>query len=229
MPSVLITQKSKKAAENFQELIRGWGYDVAVTTELDTILDTIKTVKPDIIILGATADEPSSLKLSRDLRAKPFNINIPSLLLEVDSEEADVAFLTEGTVDDCLVSPFSIDDLKDKLEALMPSQLDKPKQEIFEYAGVVLNSRSYRVTRDGVPLHLTPKCYRILKRLLEKPTDVVSREALMSDIWGIKANVDKRTVDVHIKRLRTSLNKGGAVNILRTVRGAGYSIDVNVL
>ena len=77
MPSVLITQKSKKAAENFQELIRGWGYDVAVTTELDTILDTIKTVKPDIIILGATADEPSSLKLSRDLRARPFNINIP--------------------------------------------------------------------------------------------------------------------------------------------------------
>ena len=229
VPSILITQKSEKAAEGFQKLIRDWGYDVAILTERDTILDTIKTVRPDVIIVGATADEPSSLKLSRDLREKPFNIDIPSLLIASDFEEGDVAVVVEKTANDCLVSPFSIDDLRVKLEALMPPQVDKPEREIFEYAGLVLNARSYRVTRDGVPLHLTPKCYRILKRLLEQPTHVVSREVLMSEIWGMKANVDKRTVDVHIKRLRTALNKGDAVNILRTVRGAGYSIDINSL
>ena len=229
MPSILITQRSEKAAESFKNLIRDWGYDVTVITERDAILDTIGKVRPDAMIVGATADEPSSLKLSRDLRAKPFSVHIPSLLIASDLEEGDLAVVAEKTADDCLVSPFSIDDLKTKLEALLPDHLDKTKREIFEYAGVVLNSSSYRVTRDGGPLHLTPKCYRILKRLLEEPTHVVSREVLMSEIWGMKANVDKRTVDVHIKRLRTALNKGGALNILRTVRGAGYSIDINSL
>ena len=106
VPSILITQKSEKAAEGFQKLIRDWGYDVAILTERDTILDTIKTVRPDVIIVGATADEPSSLKLSRDLREKPFNIDIPSLLIASDFEEGDVAVVVEKTANDCLVSPF---------------------------------------------------------------------------------------------------------------------------
>lgn len=229
MPSVLITQRSERAAEKFLNIIRDWGYDVTLVTDQNVILDTISSTRPDVLILGGTADGSSGLKLSRDLKKQSFSIDIPSLLIAVDPEEGDIAFVEEKTVSDCLISPFSIDEFKNKIEALLPDQLNKTEQEVFEYAGVVLNSSSYRVTRDGVALHLTPKCYRILKCLLEQPTHVVSRETLMSKIWGMKANVDKRTVDVHIKRLRTALNKGGFANILRTVRGAGYSIDINSL
>ena len=229
MPSVLITQRSERAAEKFLNIIRDWGYDVTLVTDQNVILDTISSTRPDVLILGSTADGSSGLKLSRDIKKQSFSIDIPSLLIAADPEEADIAFVEEKTVSDCLISPFSIDEFKNKIEALLPDQLNKTEQEVFEYAGVVLNSSSYRVTRDGVALHLTPKCYRILKCLLEQPTHVVSRETLMSKIWGMKANVDKRTVDVHIKRLRTALNKGGFANILRTVRGAGYSIDINSL
>ena len=227
MPSVLITQRSERAAEKFLNIIRDWGYDVTLVTDQNVILDTISSTRPDVLILGGTADGSSGLKLSRDLKKQSFSIDIPSLLIAVDPEEGDIAFVEEKTVSDCLISPFSIDEFKNKIEGLLPDQLNKTEQEVFEYAGVVLNSSSYRVTRDGVALHLTPKCYRILKCLLEQPTHVVSRETLMSKIWGMKANLDKRTVDVHIKRLRTALNKGGFANILRTVRGAGYSIDIN--
>ena len=229
MPSVLITQRSERAAEKFLNIIRDWGYDVTLVTDQNVILDTISSTRPDVLILGGTADGSSGLKLSRDLKKQSFSIDIPSLLIAVDPEEGDIAFVEEKTVSDCIISPFSIDEFKNKIEALLPDQLNKTEQEVFEYAGVVLNSSSYRVTRDGVALHLTPKCYRILKCLLEQPTHVVSRETLMSKIWGMKANLDKRTVDVHIKRLRTALNKGGFANILRTVRGAGYSIDINSL
>jgi two-component system phosphate regulon response regulator PhoB len=229
VPSVLITQRSERAAEKFLNIIRDWGYDVTLVTDQNVILDTISSTRPDVLILGGTADGSSGLKLSRDLKKQSFSIDIPSLLIAVDPEEGDIAFVEEKTVSDCIISPFSIDEFKNKIEALLPDQLNKTEQEVFEYAGVVLNSSSYRVTRDGVALHLTPKCYRILKCLLEQPTHVVSRETLMSKIWGMKANVDKRTVDVHIKRLRTALNKGGFANILRTVRGAGYSIDINSL
>ena len=229
MSSILIVHKSERAASSFLNIIKDWGYDVTLITDLNSILDTINTTRPDVLILGATADDPSSLKLSRDLKTQSFSIDIPSLLIAADLEEGDIAVVQEKTVSDCLVSPFSIDELKNKIEALLPSKLDKTEQEVFEYAGVVLNSSSYRVTRDGIPLHLTPKCYRILKYLLKHPTHVVSRNTLMSEIWGMKANVEERTVDVHIKRLRTALNKGSFANILRTVRGAGYSIDINSL
>ena len=81
--------------------------------------------------------------------------------------------------------------------------------------------------RDDVTLHLTPKCFKILTLLIKQPTHVISREELIREVWGGDKNIEKRTIDVHIKRLRASLNKDGAVNILRTVRGAGYSIDIN--
>ena len=229
MPSVLIVHRSKRAAERFLNIIRDWGYDVTLVTDQNVILDIINTTRPDVLILGGTADGSSSLELSRDLKKQQSLIDIPSLLIAADPEEGDMAVVEEKTVSDCLISPFSIDEFKNKIEALLPNQLNKTEQEIFEYAGVVLNSSSYRVTRDGVALHLTPKCYRILKCLLEQPTHVVSREALMSKIWGMKSDVEKRTVDVHIKRLRNALNKGSFANILRTVRGAGYSIDINSL
>ena len=229
MPSVLIVHRSERAAESFLNIIRDWGYDVTLVTDQNIILDTISSIRPDVLILGGTANGSSGLNLSRDLKKQPFWIDIPSLLIAADPEEGDIAIVEEKTVSDCLISPFSIDEFKNKIEALLPDQLNKTEQEVFEYAGVVLNPSSYRVTRDGVALHLTPKCYRILKCLLEQPTHVVSREALMSKIWGMKADVEKRTVDVHIKRLRTALNKGNFANILRTVRGAGYSIDINSL
>jgi two-component system phosphate regulon response regulator PhoB len=227
--SVLIVHRSERAAEGFLNIIKDWGYDVTLVTDQNVILDTINTTKPDVLILGGAADGYSSLKLSRELNKQPFSIDIPSLLIAADPEEGDMAVVAEKTVSDCLISPFSIDELKNKIEALLPKQFNKTEQEVFEYAGVVLNSSSYRVTRDGVPLQLTPKCFSILKCLLKHPTHVVSRHSLMSEIWGTKARVEERTVDVHIKRLRTALNEGSFANILRTVRGAGYSIDINPL
>ena len=172
MPSVLITQRSERAAERFLNIIRDWGYDVTLVTDQNVILDTISSTRPDVLILGGTADGSSGLKLSRDLKKQSFSIDIPSLLIAVDPEEGDIAFVEEKTVSDYLISPFSIDEFKNKIEALLPDQLNKTEQEVFEYAGVVLNSSSYRVTRDGVALHLTPKCYRILM-ILRKPCPVI--------------------------------------------------------
>ena len=227
MPSVLIAHTSERAAVIFKNTIQSWGYDVDVVTERDAIPSKVNKERPDVLILNSTSDEPSGLMLSRSLRLNEFTANIPSILIAADFDEGEIAVTQEQTASDCLISPFTTDELKNKIDALLPKIFNKPEPQTYEYEGVVVNTVTYRVKRDDVTLHLTPKCFKILTLLIQQPTHVISREELMSKVWGEGNNVEKRTIDVHIKRLRASLNKDGAVNILRTVRGAGYSIDVN--
>jgi len=227
VPSVLIAHKSERAANVFKSTIQNWGYDVDVVTERDAIPSKVNSQKPDVLILNSTSDEPSGLMLSRELRLNRFTSNIPSILIATDFDEGEIAVTQEQTASDCLISPFTTDELKKKLDALLPKIFQIGEPQTYEYEGVVVNTVTYRVKRDGVFVHLTPKCFKILTLLIKQPTHVISREKLMKEVWGSDANVEKRTIDVHIKRLRASLNKNGAVNILRTVRGAGYSIDIN--
>ena len=227
MPSVLIAHKSERAADIFKNTIQSWGYDVDIVTERDAIPSKVNNDRPDIMILNSTSDEPSGLVLSRSLRLNKFTANIPSILIATDFDEGELAVTQEQTASDCLISPLTTDELKNKIDALLPKIFRNAETQTYEYEGVVVNTVMYRVKRDDVTVHLTPKCFKILTLLIEQPTRVISREELMREVWGEGNNVEKRTIDVHIKRLRASLNKDGAVNILRTVRGAGYSIDIN--
>ena len=227
MPSVLIAHKSERAADVFKNTIQGWGYDVAVVTERDAIPSKVNSHRPDVLIVNSTSDEPSGLILSRELRLNKFTSSIPSILIAADFDEGEIAVAQEQTANDWLISPFTTEDLKNKLDALLPRMFTNIDPQIFEYEGIVVNTVTYRVKRDDIAVHLTPKCFKILCLLMAQPTHVISREELMREVWGERANVEKRTVDVHIKRLRASLNENDAKNILRTVRGAGYSIDIN--
>ena len=227
MPSVLIAHTSERADVIFKNTNQSWGYDVDVVTERDAIPFRVNEDRPDVLILNSTSDEPSGLMLSRSLRLNEFTANIPSILIAADFDEGEIAVTQEQTASDCLISPFTTDELKNKIDALLPKIFNKLEPQTYEYEGVIVNTVTYRVKRDDVTLHLTPKCFKILTLLIKQPTHVISREELMREVWGEGANVEKRTVDVHIKRLRASLNKNDAKNILRTVRGAGYSIDIN--
>ena len=229
MPSVLIAHKSKHAVVSFCDTIKEWGYDVTVVTKKSSISASVSSKKPDIIILNSVMDEPSGLMLSRQLRGSEITAGIPSILMGLDADEANIAVSQEQTANDCLISPFSTDELKKKLKALLPSKIENDKTEIYQYGGINFNCNTHRVSRNGVTIHLTPKCFRILKLLIKQPTYVVSRQALMQEVWETDAFVEKRTVDVHIKRLRAALNKSGALNIVRTIRSAGYSLDENVI
>ena len=222
VPSVLIAHKSERAADVFKNTIQSWGYEVAIVTERDAISAKVNSQRPDVLILNSTSDEPSGLILSRELKMNEFTSTIPSILIAADFDEGEIAVTQERVANDCLVSPFTTDDLRNKIDALLPKMFKTPEHQTYEYEGVVVNTVTYRVKREGVAIHLTPKCFKILTLLMRQPTHVISREELMREVWGGDGNVEKRTIDVHIKRLRASLNKNGARNILRTVRGAGY-------
>ena len=111
MPSVLIAHKSERAADVFKNTIQGWGYDVAVVTERDAIPSKVNSHRPDVLIVNSTSDEPSGLMLSRELRLNRFTSNIPSILIATDFDEGEIAVAQEQTANDCLISPFTTDDL----------------------------------------------------------------------------------------------------------------------
>ena len=96
----------------------------------------------------------------------------------------------------------------------------------FLKAGIKMDLDSHRVTRDGHQIHLSPKCFRLLETLIDRPTYVFSRDALLGKVWGGDVYVEARTVDVHIRRLRKALDVNDGPEVVRTVRSAGYSLDI---
>ncbi|HAD24260.1 MAG TPA: DNA-binding response regulator, partial [Alphaproteobacteria bacterium] len=129
--------------------------------------------------------------------------------------------------DDYLVKPFSPNELVARIRALLRRTRPALAEEKLDYNDVQMDLVEHRVTRNGEPIRLGPTEFRLLRFFLERPGRVFSREHLLDHVWGRDVYVESRTVDVHIRRLRKALNVHGDPDIIRTVRGAGYSLDVN--
>ena len=125
-----------------------------------------------------------------------------------------------------MVKPYSPRELVARINALLRRSSGQNNASIKEYEGVIVNLDSHRVTRDGHMVHLSPKCFKLLETLIDRPTYVFSRDVLLGKVWGGDVYVEARTVDVHIRRLRKALNAWDGPELVRTVRGSGYSLDV---
>ena len=112
-----------------------------------------------------------------------------------------------------------------RIRALLRRSNVESNIPILEYADIALNTETYRVTRDGKNIEVSPTGFKVLQTLLERPEQVFSRERLLSRVWGGDIFVEPRTIDVHIKRLRSAMNAGGKADLVRTVRGVGYALD----
>ena len=113
-----------------------------------------------------------------------------------------------------------------RINALVRRSSANSNSSIKEYGGRKMDLDSHRVTRDGHMIHLSPKCFRLLETLIDRPTYVFSRDALLGKVWGGDIYVEARTVDVHIRRLRKALEVNDGPDLVRTVRSAGYSLDI---
>jgi two-component system, OmpR family, phosphate regulon response regulator PhoB len=127
--------------------------------------------------------------------------------------------------DDYVVKPFAMSELTARIRALLRRTRPELVEERLEYADIVLDRGSRRVTRAGRSIHLGPTEFRLLDFLMQRPGRVFSRERLMDAVWGPNTYVEMRTVDVHVGRLRKALREGGTFDPIRTVRSAGYSLD----
>ena len=198
------------------------GYDVTRTGDGEEALILVDEVKPDVIILDWMIEGISGIEVCRRLRRRPSSANVPIVMLTARGDEDDRIRGLETGADDYVTKPFSPKELVARIGAVMRRVRPALAAEALEYAGVEMDLAAHRVRRNGKAIALGPTEYRLLRHLLENPGRVFSRQQLLETVWPHSEDIELRTVDVHVRRLRLAL---GEPDILRTVRSAGYALD----
>jgi two-component system phosphate regulon response regulator PhoB len=201
------------------------GFDVCAATDGEEALIQIAERKPDAVLLDWMLPLVSGIEVCRQIRRAPASRALPIIMLTARGEEGDRVRGLNSGADDYVVKPFSPAELIARLRAVMRRAQPTTVEEILRFADLTMDLVGHRVTRDHRPIHLGPTEFRLLRFLMQHPGRVFSREQLLDQVWGHDVYVEVRTVDVHIRRLRRALNAGEAVDLIRTVRAAGYALD----
>lgn len=222
-PLILIIEDEQAQAQILQYNLEAEDYRVKHAPNAEEGLLLLAEYNPDLVLLDWMLPDMSGIEVCRQIKANPDAKNIPVIMLTARGAEDDkVRGLSVGA-DDYVVKPHSIKELIARIKAnLRKTGIGNTE---ISYAGIVMNTETYRVSRDEQNIKLGPTEFRLLKIFLERPQKVWTRAQLLDHVWGTDIYVDERTVDVHIGRLRKALNKDNKKDIIRTIRSAGYALD----
>ena len=202
------------------------GFDVTSTPDGDEALMLVQEAKPDIVILDWMIEGTSGIEVCRRIRRNPNTAEVAIMMLTARGEESDKLRGLETGADDFITKPFSPKELVARAQALLRRTRPSLLAEKLSYGGIELDVAAHRVRRNGQTVALSPTEYRLLKHFLENPEKVYSRQQLLDVAWPHNEDIELRTVDVHIRRLRVALGGGdGRSDLIRTVRSEGYSLD----
>ncbi|HEX9963743.1 MAG TPA: phosphate regulon transcriptional regulator PhoB [Allosphingosinicella sp.] len=201
------------------------GYQVRQTADGDEALLLAQESTPDLILLDWMIEGTSGIEVCRQLRRLPVTKQVPIIMMTARGEEADRVRGLETGADDYVTKPFSPRELLARIGAVLRRARPALSGATLTYADVEVDVATHRVRRDGRPIHLTPSEFRLLQHFIESPRRVFTREGLLDAVWGTNSDVELRTVDVQIRRIRKALNEGGKPDLIRTVRSAGYALD----
>ncbi len=200
-------------------------FDVAHTIDGEEALLLAREATPDIVLLDWMVEGLSGIEVCRRLRRTPETQNVPIIMLTARGEEEDRVRGLETGADDYVTKPFSPRELVARVGAVLRRVRPGLAGEMLTYGDLEMDTVGHKVRRSGDVVPLGPTEFRLLKHFLEHPGWVFSRERLLDSVWGHGSDIEARTVDVHIRRLRKAINEGGRPDIIRTVRSAGYALD----
>jgi two-component system phosphate regulon response regulator PhoB len=224
-PLVLIVEDEAPLVTLLRYNLEQEGFDVAEAVDGEEALLRIAEAKPDAVLLDWMLPNVSGIEVCRQLRRAPSTRTVPIIMLTARGEETDRVRGLNSGADDYVVKPFSPSELIARLRAVIRRAQPNAGEDVLQYADLRMDLVAHRVTRNGAPIHLGPTEFRLLRHFLQNPGRVFSREQLLDRVWGQDSEVEIRTVDVHIRRLRKALNAGGGGDLLRTVRSVGYALD----
>jgi two-component system phosphate regulon response regulator PhoB len=224
-PLVLVVEDEAPLATMLRYNLEKQGYRVEEATDGQEALDRITEVKPDLVLLDWMLPSLSGIEVCRQIRRRPQTRDLPVIMVTARSEDQDAVRGLNTGADDYITKPFSMDFLLARMRALLRRSNTVPVKGQISFHDIEMDLATHRVTRNGRRLHLGPTEFRLLEFLIQHPRRVFSREELLDAVWGPDIHVEPRTVDVHIRRLRRAINGSGELDIVRTVRTAGYALD----
>ena len=224
-PLVLVVEDEPALVTLLRYNLEREGFAVSEAHDGEEALLQLRESKPDAILLDWMLPGVSGLEVCRQIRRAPAWRDLPVIMLTARGEEGDRVRGLDSGADDYVVKPFSPNELIARLRAVIRRARPASTAETLRFSDLSLDLSAHKISRDGKPIHLGPTEFRLLRFLMERPGRVFSREQLLDAVWGRDAEVELRTVDVHIRRLRKALNGGGRTDVIRTVRAAGYALD----
>ncbi len=223
MARILVIEDEQDLGTLLEYNLRADGHEAEVVTSGAAGVSRARTWKPELILLDLMLPDIAGSEVARLIRqGEPRRT--PIIMVTARGEESDRVKGLELGADDYVVKPFSVKELLLRVKAVLRRQSDDPRGEARQLGKgeILLDVDRHEVRVAGKPVVLTALEFRLLKTFLERPGRVQTRETLLSDVWGIDADITTRTVDTHIKRLREKLGPAG--DIIETIRGVGYKL-----
>ncbi len=198
------------------------GHHVLRASTAEVALTLVKNALPDLVLLDWMLPGASGVEIARKLRADERTRQIPIIMLTARSDEQDKVQGLEAGADDYITKPFSPRELLARIKAVLRRRAPQMTDDAVEVKGLRLDPVTHRVQGNGDTIDLGPTEFRLLHFFMTHAERVHSRTQLLDQVWGDHVFVEERTVDVHIRRLRSALEPTGHDSLIQTVRGTGY-------
>lgn len=223
---ILITEDEADLARTLEYNFRQAGFEVTTTSRGREAIRLAMSWQPDLVLLDLMLPDLSGTEVCRHLKAEPKTRAIPVIMVTARGEEIDRIVGFELGADDYVTKPFSVRELILRARAVLRRGEPSDAQDAsIKIAGLTIDPEAHRVTLDGREITLTALELRLLHTLASRRGRVQTRDTLLHDVWGLYLDVETRTVDTHVKRLREKLGPAGA--LIQTVRGVGYRFDLS--
>ncbi len=221
MSRILIVEDERKIARFLELELQHEGYEVDTAGDGRTGLEKALTWKPDLMILDLMLPELSGIEVCRRLRHES---DLPIIMLTAKDDVSDKVMGLDMGADDYMTKPFAIEELLARIRVGLKKRRTSaaPVSNAITAGKLVLDPAKYAVTWDGQPLALTKKEFDLLKYLMEHKGQAVTRDALLSDVWGYDYAGDTNVVDVYIRYLRHKIDEPFGVKTIHTIRAVGY-------
>ncbi len=187
-------------------------------------LKDIKKFEPNLLLLDWMLPDLSGIEICKSIRKDKSFKNLPVIMLTAKGEEEDKIKGLDSGADDYLTKPFSYNELLARIKAILRRSDPKTVSDTLEIDDLRLDRLEKRVFRDSIEIQLGPTEFRLLEFFLTNPKRVFTRDQILENVWPNNINVETRTIDVHIRRLRKSININNNKELIRTVRSSGYSL-----
>tara|TARA_Y200000002_G_scaffold231180_1_gene190883 strand:- start:625 stop:1305 length:681 start_codon:yes stop_codon:yes gene_type:complete len=201
------------------------GFKVSISSNGEEALREIKEQEPDLVLLDWMLPDLSGIDICRSLKKDKKLQDLPIIMLTAKGQEEDKVAALNAGADDYITKPFGHAELVARINALLRRSKPRVAEDKVVYEDLVIDRIQRKVFRNKTQIDLGPTEYRMLDFFIKNPKRVYSRDQLLTNVWPDNINVENRTVDVHIRRLRKAINLDGTKELIRTVRSAGYSLD----
>ena len=216
---ILVVDDDASLAEMLSIVLGQEGFDSTVVHRGDQALEAFRRYKPDVVLLDLMLPGIDGIEVCRQIRRES---GVPIVMLTAKNDTSDVVVGLESGADDYVVKPFKPKELIARIKARV-RRFDSQESEPLAIGDLTIDVAGHTVSRDGVPINLTPLEFDLLVCLARKPHQVFSRDVLLEQVWGYRHAADTRLVNVHVQRLRSKVEHDPEVpEIIVTVRGVGY-------